>query len=263
MTRGEDGRDRSEDRHLTIMLLPDGGQESRTLRLSYGKVRLLVGALVVVGLALTLMAGSWWYLAARAARVGELEAEVAALEEDNARIAELARQLEEVERRYEGVREMFGSAPAASPSAVWLPPAGGSGRASSDPRALGNTLPESWPLTERGFVTQGLLDAEVEHPGLDIAVPSDSYIRAAGGGMVVDAGEDPVYGRFVVIDHGDGYSSLYGHASMILVERGQRVRQSEVIALSGSTGRSTAPHLHFEILLNGEAVDPLSMVTQP
>ena len=99
--------------------------------------------------------------------------------------------------------------------------------------------------------------------GVDIAVPTDSYIRAAGGGTVVDGGEDPVYGRFVVLDHGEGYSSLYGHASQILVERGQRVRKNEVIALSGSTGRSTAPHLHFEILLNGEAVDPLSMVTQP
>jgi murein DD-endopeptidase MepM/ murein hydrolase activator NlpD len=76
-------------------------------------------------------------------------------------------------------------------------------------------------------------------------------------------GEDEVYGGFVVIDHGEGYTSLYGHASSTLVSLGQRVRQNEVIALSGSTGRSTAPHLHFEILLNGEAVDPLTMVQQP
>ena len=55
----------------------------------------------------------------------------------------------------------------------------------------------------------------------------------------------------------------YAHASLHLVERGQRVREREVIALSGSTGQSTAPHLHFEILLNGEAVDPLTMVEQP
>ena len=260
--RSRGGGAREDQGHLTIMLNPDRGQASRTFRLSYGRVRLLVGALVVGGLVLTLMAGSWWYLAARATRVGELEREVTRLEAQEERIGDLARQLEEVERRYEMVRGMFGRAPDANPSNVWLPPAGGS-RPSTGRRVGSSTLPESWPLTERGFVTQGLLDAEMEHPGLDIAVPTDSYIRAAGGGMVVDGGADPVYGHFVVIDHRDGYSTLYAHASMILVERGQRVRQNEVIALSGSSGRSTAPHLHFEILLNGEAVDPLSMVTQP
>ena len=115
-------------------------------------------------------------------------------------------------------------------------------------------------------MTQGLLEGErrqQEHPGLDIAVATDSYIRAAGAGTVVDVGEDPVYGRFVVLDHGDGYTTLYGHASLNLVARGQRVRENEVIALSGSTGRSTAPHLHFEVLLNGEAVDPFTLVHQP
>ena len=115
-------------------------------------------------------------------------------------------------------------------------------------------------------MTQGLLEAEGQggdHPGVDIAVPTDSYIRAAGAGTVVDVGEDAVYGYFVVLDHGDGYTSLYGHASLNLVTRGQRVRRNEVIALTGSTGRSTAPHLHFEILLNGEAVDPLTLVDQP
>jgi len=111
-------------------------------------------------------------------------------------------------------------------------------------------------------VTQGLLDTG-DHPGVDIAVPTDSYVRASGAGTVVDVGEDPVYGYFVVLDHGEGYTSIYGHASLTLVTRGQRVRRNEVIALSGSTGRSTAPHLHFEILLNGEAVDPLTLVHQP
>ena len=80
---------------------------------------------------------------------------------------------------------------------------------------------------------------------------------------MVEVGDDPVYGRFVSLDHGEGYRSLYAHASVALVEVGQRVRRNEVIALSGSTGRSTAPHLHFEILLSGAPVDPLTMVRQP
>jgi murein DD-endopeptidase MepM/ murein hydrolase activator NlpD len=121
-------------------------------------------------------------------------------------------------------------------------------------------------LGEKGFVTQALIEGtsgDDDHPGVDIAVPTDSYIRAAGGGTVVDLGEDRVYGRFIKIDHGGGYSTMYAHASLHLVALGQEVREREVIGLSGSTGRSTAPHLHFEILLNDEAVDPLTMVEQP
>jgi murein DD-endopeptidase MepM/ murein hydrolase activator NlpD len=113
-------------------------------------------------------------------------------------------------------------------------------------------------------VTLRLLEgSDGNHPGLDIAVPSDTYIRAAGAGVVVAVGDDQVYGRFITLNHGGGYGTLYGHASETFVEIGDRVRRNEVIALSGSTGRSTAPHLHFEVTLDGKAVDPLTMVHQP
>ena len=253
-------------RYLTIMLVPDRGQESRTFRLSFAVLRLLGGVAAIIALALTLVAGSWWYLAARASRVAVLEAQVDSLQGEQVRLQELGRQIETIERQYGRIRDLFGAHTPEAPSDVWLPPTS-PGRVPSAPRTTASAgLPTSWPLTERGFVTQGLLDSEggeVDHPGLDIAVPTDSYVRASGAGTVVDVGEDPVYGRFVVLDHGSGYATLYGHASLNLVARGQRVRQNEVIALSGSTGRSTAPHLHFEVLLNGEAVDPLTMVHQP
>lgn len=259
--------DKPARRHLTIMLVPDGGEESRTVRLSYRILRVLGGLAALVAIGLTLVAGSWWYLAARASRVADLEAQVATLEEDRARVEALARQLEGIERQYARIRDMFGSGRAAQEAgSAWQAPTGAGRRGGAPRETTRSSRPASWPLTERGFITQGLLDAtpgREEHPGVDIAVATDSYVRAAGAGMVVDVGEDDVYGRFVVIDHGDGYVSLYGHASLNLVERGQRVRQDEVIALSGSTGRSTAPHLHFEVLLNGEAVDPLTLVTQP
>jgi len=149
---------------------------------------------------------------------------------------------------------------------IWLPLAGGSASdgESGGMGASGATIPNVWPLSEKGLITQGLLQGvEGDHPGLDIAVQTDSYIRAAGGGKVVEVGTDEVYGLFVVIDHGEGYSTVYAHTSAQMVEQGQQVREREVIALSGSSGQSTAPHLHFEILLNGSAVDPLTMVEQP
>ena len=256
--------EKDTSRHLTIMVVPEGGRESRTYRLSYGRLRLMALGGATIALLLTVMAGSWWYLAARAARVSELEAQVAEMAADSARVRELAARLLAIEGQYEQIRGLFGVSDPDVPSDVWLPPASGSGRRGAAGRTLGATAPLSWPLTQRGFVTQRLQDGEEgEHTGLDIAVPTDSYVRASGGGTVVDVGEDEVYGRFVVLDHGDGYTSLYGHASLTFVDRGQQVRQHEIIALSGSTGRSTAPHLHFEVLLNGEAVDPLTMVSQP
>ena len=122
-----------------------------------------------------------------------------------------------------------------------------------------------WPLAERGFVTREPMadDGVADHPGVDIAVPSGVYIRAAGAGVVVVAGADETYGNHLVLDHGEGYRSLYGHASVLLVAEGDSVRGGEVIALTGSTGRSTAPHLHFEITSDGEALDPLSLLSQP
>ncbi len=258
--------DRRPRRFLTIMLVPDNGQEARTFRFSYRRLRVLAGLASVVALGLTLVAGSWWYLAARAARVGELERQVAALQKERGRIQELGRQLDGIEQEYGRIRGLFGAEAPDAPSDVWLPPpSGGSrGRTSATRNLAKASLPKSWPLTERGFVTQGLLKgAAGEHTGLDIAVPTGSYIRAAGAGTVVDVGEDPTYGRFVTIDHGHGYTSIYGHASETFVVVGEQVRQDEVVALSGSTGRSTAPHLHFEILKDSQAVDPLTLVHQP
>jgi len=88
-------------------------------------------------------------------------------------------------------------------------------------------------------------------------------VRAAGSGVVVQAGEDPIYGRFVRIRHADGYESLYGHASQLFVEADARVERHEVIALTGNSGTSTAPHLHFEIWKDGTAIDPRTLVQAP
>lgn len=254
-----------EERRLSIVLVPHGGRDSRTFHLSYRRLRALALLAGLLGVGLALMAGSWWYLAARASRTARLERQVAEMVGDRERLVSLVQRLENIEDQYEKIRVMFGASDAAPPSDAWLPPPAAPRRAAgSEPRRAGPTAPTVWPLTERGFITQGLHDGiEGRHPGLDVAVPTGSYIRAAGGGVVTDVGEDAVYGRYVVIDHGSGYATLYGHASISLVELGQTVRERQIIALSGSTGRSTGPHLHFEILVEGEPVDPLTMVEQP
>ena len=104
-------------------------------------------------------------------------------------------------------------------------------------------MPTAWPLAFSGFITreQAHEGRRGEHPGLDIAAPENSVIRASGGGVVKEAGEDPVYGWYVLIDHGGGLESLYGHASRVVVMVGERVGRLDVIALSGSTGSNAQP----------------------
>jgi murein DD-endopeptidase MepM/ murein hydrolase activator NlpD len=257
------GEGSPEPRTFTVLLLPHGGREARSLRISYPHLRRLLfvgGGLVLLG---AVLLGSWWYFVARAHRTAALEAEIATLAEDRGRVEELARSLLEVEAAYERLRSLFG--PDHPGDESWLPPPTGRPPPRPSPDEAGG-IPTSWPLTERGFLTQPLVEGagtEDEHPGIDIAVAAGSYIRASGPGVVAESGEDPVYGLYLVLDHGEGYRTLYAHASVLLVERGDQVRRNEVVGLTGSSGRSTAPHLHFEILRDGEPVDPLSLVRRP
>ena len=118
--------------------------------------------------------------------------------------------------------------------------------------------PWIWPVS--GTITSPFCEVrsyESCHPGIDIAVPSGTPIRAAAGGRVAIAGWVGGYGNYTCIQHSASLSSCYGHQSSIGVSVGQQVSQGQVIGLSGSTGNSTGPHLHFEVRINGSPVDPL------
>lgn len=253
----------AEKRKLSFIIVPHGDLETRTYEISYGLLKLLLGVGAVLLLVFVVMASSWWFVATQAARVQGLEREVARLEAERAKVAQLAADLAEAEEQYERVRQLLGVDGADGSAEVALPPLR-DGTTAEDATATAAELPSSWPLTQAGFITQTRRAGNGDdHPGLDIAVPADSYIRATAPGTVVDTGFDDVYGRFILIDHGSGLQSMYGHASRAFVSTGDQVERNEVIALSGSTGRSTAPHLHFEIRKDGEPVDPLAYVRQP
>ncbi|MEZ0316496.1 MAG: M23 family metallopeptidase, partial [Methylophilaceae bacterium] len=94
------------------------------------------------------------------------------------------------------------------------------------------------------------------HEGLDFTVEVGTPIHAAAGGIVMSAEQTPDYGKIVKIDHGSGLETRYAHASKLLVKAGERVEKGQLIAEVGNTGRSTGAHLHFEVRLNGAALDP-------
>ncbi len=115
-----------------------------------------------------------------------------------------------------------------------------------------------WPVTgavSRGYKSGG--EGGAPHLGLDIAARLGAPVRAALSGLVVFAGVDSAFGNMLVIDHGQEISTLYGHNAELFVKQGDSVERGEVIARLGSTGRSTAPHLHFEVREGGKQVDPL------
>jgi murein DD-endopeptidase MepM/ murein hydrolase activator NlpD len=98
------------------------------------------------------------------------------------------------------------------------------------------------------------------HEGLDVGAPYGAKIVAPADGMVTFSGQKAGFGKFVQIDHGYGIETIYGHSQKLFVEKGQRVKRGALIAHVGSTGASTGPHLHYEIRVNGIAVDPLYFI---
>ncbi|MEL1133556.1 peptidoglycan DD-metalloendopeptidase family protein [Desulfitobacterium sp. THU1] len=114
----------------------------------------------------------------------------------------------------------------------------------------------NWPAHARISSDYGWRNGEFHH-GIDLAIPHGTSVLAAREGKVVKARWMDIYGLTILLDHGNGVESLYAHNQKLLVEPGDWVKQGEAIAISGDTGRSTGPHLHFEIRLQKKTIDPL------
>lgn len=117
-----------------------------------------------------------------------------------------------------------------------------------------------WMSSRYGYRNDPFTGKLAWHDGVDFAGKDGSSIVSVASGVVTWAGSRYGYGELVEINHGNGYVTRYGHCKDILVEVGDVVKKSDIIALMGSTGRSTGPHVHFEVLLNGKSVDPAKYI---
>jgi murein DD-endopeptidase MepM/ murein hydrolase activator NlpD len=127
------------------------------------------------------------------------------------------------------------------------------------------TKPSIWPASGEvtssfGWRNSPWGDGRELHPGIDLATSEGTPIVATADGKVVNSGWSGGYGNIIQIEHGNGIETIYGHNSRILANIGESVRKGQVIAYSGNTGRSTGPHLHYEIRVNGTPVDPMSFL---
>lgn len=141
------------------------------------------------------------------------------------------------------------------------------GRVADRPAAAAENVSYKYPV--QGRVSSGFgnrfhpIDRKIKfHAGLDLAVPQGTRVGAAADGTVKFAGWDGDYGNLVILQHADGRESRYGHLSKLVVKQDDVVSAGQTIALSGSTGKSTGPHVHFEIRENGKVVDPVKVLSK-
>lgn len=120
----------------------------------------------------------------------------------------------------------------------------------------GRPITRGWLSSYFGLRTDPFTGRRVHHSGIDFAGKSGSDIVAVAAGVVTYSGKRSGYGNLVEINHGNGYVTRYGHCKKNLVHVGQTIKKGEVVALMGTTGRSTGPHVHFEVMRNGRHVDP-------
>jgi murein DD-endopeptidase MepM/ murein hydrolase activator NlpD len=130
-----------------------------------------------------------------------------------------------------------------------------------------NAIPSIWPV--QGRVSAGFGERmdpfsgeEAFHPGIDIADPPGTDVVATGDGLIIEAEPDAGYGRSILIDNGDGITTRYAHLSKMFVVVGEQVKQGEIIGAIGTTGRSTGPHLHYEVRIHGIPVNPARFLPQ-
>ena len=233
---------------MVIQVQREGGLANRTIVLSPRMVKVMRFITSRAGMAIGgVLVALFVFFAIQAARVPLLTHRIATMESDAKRLDTLEVALTQLQKRYEQVQTMFGATPVVKRDSVVL------------------TVPSRFPLDSKGFVTRGVGSGQeygVAHPGLDIAVANATEVRAAGGGLVVEVSETPEYGKMIRLSHPEQYETLYGHLSQVLVKQGDKVALGALIGLSGNTGRSTAPHLHFEMRRNGQAVDPMQIIQQ-
>ncbi len=124
----------------------------------------------------------------------------------------------------------------------------------------GRPITKGWISSYYGMRVDPFTGLQAMHKGVDLAGKNGSEVIASAAGVITWAGERYGYGQLIEINHGNGYVTRYGHNSKILVQTGDEVEKGQPIALMGSSGRSTGPHVHYEVIKNGRVVDPIKYI---
>jgi murein DD-endopeptidase MepM/ murein hydrolase activator NlpD len=256
-------------KHFSIIVVPHDDSNMRTYRFSYALLYTFLLLVVVSVASLVVFVATYGKILRSANRAGGLAKENVILLERNAQVDSLRTELVRMRAMGIQIKKMLGvdlsmedSLLVASLSPLVNSPAistEGAEADRSERQQLLKAIPSLWPVkgyVTREFYTTGGDKSTQYHPGMDIAAKRNTPIRAAAEGIVTASEWDDAYGHMIAIDHGFGISTLYGHNARNVATVGDRVARGQTIGFVGSTGRSTAPHLHFEVKKDGVHVDP-------
>lgn len=287
---------KKRERRISVLLIPDDNAEPHSFRVSWTTAKIIMVVMAVLVLHLVGGAIGYWRLAKVSRENTELERSNTRLLEDNKRVYRLAALLEEMDKdqgkimsllgvenrngQRGGVQMSMAAGGVADPKAALEPVSAEMTLSSSgaemttelhgnflrSPKNADEKVPPHWPSL---LPVEGYLSREFsrnrwfpfdEHPGIDIAGKQGSIVLAAGDGYVLYAGWHLEFGNVVILHHGGGLFTLYGHNDRLLVREREYVRRGTAISLLGSSGRSSGPHLHFEIWQDGKVMDPRQYV---
>jgi murein DD-endopeptidase MepM/ murein hydrolase activator NlpD len=252
---------RSTGKYVTIMLVPDGTEPRTGWRVRAWQLKAMVIGLAALVVGIVLFFLFYGGIVSRAAMTQNVIEENEDLKRYYYKVqlleANLKQAREIVSRmtKLAGIDFQFPELP--NDSALFAKMSAPAPAVLNRSSAGDITMPGGMPID--GFVSQpfNVVDSMHYHPGVDIACAVGTPVLATASGTVETVVNDSVYGHMVTIQHNDSVSTVYAHNSQILVEPGQKVVVGSRVALSGNSGRSTAPHLHYEIRVHGKPINPL------
>lgn len=262
--------------YLTLMIVPYPGADVRSIQIRHRTLKILGFALALLICAFVLTIFYLRPIFAKAKQFDWVIAENRNLTLENQKIRELAKKLQQIDKLVKklqiaqgvtSVREEL-SEETAEPGAERKDAVvamqkmdkkdfyiAEGGRRPSGPRRAG--IPSGRPMNEKSFISRNF-NPEIFHFGVDFALKQGTPVKATADGVVISAEQSENLGLCVIIEHKSGYRTLYGHNSRLEVKIGERVKRGAIIALSGNTGRSSGPHLHYAIFdENNDPIDPI------
>ena len=262
--------------HYTIMFIPENNGKTFTLRVHKLVVRLLLIFFIIFMICLSVLLYKSGVIAAKLQMLYIVKIENEKLVIENKQLRQITEKFGEIESMYTYLSKLANPPSTAHPklisdsmvtenkksNIVELDSFNVSQNANSnislsknDINSIPNILPVDGWVTRQFHKTND--SSPSYHQGVDFAATLGTAIKATGPGIVEDVQIDPYLGLLITINHENGFTSKYGHCSQVLIAVRDRIKRGQIIALVGNTGRSTAPHLHYELLKNGVNVDPL------
>lgn len=247
--------------YLTFIIVPDDETEPKRFRLPVWLFRTLLVLIIITLIAPVAYIALYYEVIERAASAGQLAEENESLRKYQYKVQLLEKSLLESRQLTAEIAAMAGLDSTLLADLYGEDETFTKNYTETRPGSISRTLPPSSPIPDglpaTGWITRGFSDIPGKvHHGVDFAMPEGTPVYSTAYGVVTYAGTDKEYGYMVVVKNNDSIETVYGHNSQLTVRVGDTILAGQQIALSGNTGISSAPHLHYEIRVNGKAVNP-------